>query len=239
MIDATRHWLRRNKIFLDVIVPIIMGTASIIVAIAALNISSEQTKATALQAQIQRIQAMPRIRIAKESEFDSEKKYFVTESYVIHNDGGPIFDFNHKPFTIIELSRTRLREPPIRKHFALIGFYGSSFISSSQTGALVTGHGHLNNEKWGVIWHSLVQQLRDEPETSYELRLLKFLRLEFRDLLGEQHLEYYEIPHVGAGRQISSVEGKRLEDLYEGLSFRAFDINTLSLPQLLHAFETP
>lgn len=102
-IASTRRWLHRNKIFFDVLVPVVIGIASVIVAWAALSVSREQAKTAAGQAKVHRIQAMPRVRVANDMTFDPAIQYYVTESYVVHNEGGPLFDLFHRSFSFIHL----------------------------------------------------------------------------------------------------------------------------------------
>lgn len=173
--------------------------------------ASRQQANDALRTEIQRQQVIPQFVIREELQLDPEKQVPVEDKITVSNKGGLAYDLFHQCAVFLNVSCQKVGEENREKRVAINGYYGLSASHGEGTGLMLTISGDNNHTKY-VQLEREYRQLLGEKHRVGVAKIERYLRLTYRDVLGNEHTDYYEVkPNHAAGR-LDSENGKAIFD---------------------------
>ncbi|ODA41815.1 hypothetical protein [Desulfosporosinus sp. BG] len=194
-----RIFLINNKIFLDVFVTLLVGFMAATLAYQANQIAEKQTT-------IMEIQAMPQFTL---SSMQVETLNGGQYGIIVNNDGSPVrgLTYNLAVFLSIGTKNKKISIP-------IDGFYGEDDFTNNGKGKILTIYGTESEEMYSNIEKEMGQLIKsmNQPTT---FRILQYARLNYMDVLGKFHNDYFVIPLVSTGMLLTPEEGEKVFREYE------------------------
>jgi len=164
--------LKKNKIFFEIISPIVIAIAIIMVSIQANKIMLQQ-------AELMKLAQLPVLRVDITRTHPPESSYPV-EKLTISNIGAPLQEFYYQDMVFLEADRRKI---------VLGGSYLILDKTNNPKGELVTFRLY-SGEAWGVISAFMTLAIEKRLGISY-CRMDEYMRLKYKDILGQNHDEVY------------------------------------------------
>lgn len=221
---AVRTWLTRNKIFFETLSATLLAAMAFTVSFIANDISADsnaiarlqtklaerQTELAELQTTIALQQVLPQFVITAEQTLNGDKTASM-DHIIIRNVGGVVRELvcDHAVFLGVQLYPARATPgPAIQTNVPLIGYYSATIHSpDGDEMELEIRGGEENNSRAG----RLVMEFGDLTAArgmNGHLEIRRYLRLRYRDAIGEEHEEHFFVPLIFGARQLSAEEGR-------------------------------
>lgn len=198
--QGIRKWLEANKIIFETLAAVLLSVMAIVVSVKANGIAS-------MQAELMRAEQLPIIGFEREHIYDESNTVVDLELAVI-NYGAPATEFSHQYVSYLTL----LYHPQDTKfatvQLPLINYFTLSAISENVTGKLVTFIGNRNVARYVELEHALRDYARNNNAAA-SLDLVTYVKVEYKDLLQERHIEYYRVDDFRSFK-LDESEGSRL-----------------------------
>lgn len=196
---------------------------------------SKQNELLEAQNKALRIENQPQFVLDKSYEFD-ENNVAAEDILTIKNISGFYRELDVEVKTFILASYTS-NEPPniIDKRIAISAYYFASFISPEGIGKVRTMKGTgRNNERFFELQKSYRQLCRSQNGIG-SLELLRFAKLEYTDIYGERHTNYYFINEVSNSTIIEFSEGNSVFEEWENQrsTFDSIDFDEITAQLVL------
>jgi len=190
-----RDWLEKNKIFFEIISPIV-------IAIAIIMVSIQANKILLRQAELMKLEQLPILRIDITCTYPPKGSYPV-EKLTISNIGASLQEFDYQDMTFLEADGTKL---------VLEGCY----VILNKTNNLKSGLATFrlySDEVWRVI--SAFWALAQAKRLAIGYCVMKeYMRVKYKDILGEKHDEVYIVRTRSTSRgSRTTVSCSKLPDL--------------------------
>jgi len=192
--------LENNKIYFEVLVTLLLSIMAIIVSVQSNRIADNQTM-------IMKEQALPQFRINKIQIYNEEIGKYTDDNIVIYNQGGILYDFSHKTAVYMNLQYKNKDNLYQTKRIPLKDYYKFNSVTGNGKGLLVTIGGNQNHQK--------IVDAESNNNYSIQIDIKQYVNLNYKDIFGEYHTDYYYIPAVGWSNQLSHENGKEIFKKYE------------------------
>ena len=216
-----RIWLLANKIFFETLAASALALAAIIVAVVQTwiakrqsDLTDRQTSLANLQTRIAEAQAMPTFdtRVVQVRDQTTQKVDHIF--LAINSSGGPVQEFNARTVFIVQIKGAANSKPISNTEikFRVSDYFAVSEVSAATTGRLVTKVGVNNNR----VLSDFANALREEANLRGWMYAIVdeiiYLRVDYRDILGRSHRNYYDVAPVGGARKIPDDKGREVFD---------------------------
>ncbi|WDL92800.1 hypothetical protein JCR32_02845 [Bacillus sp. HNR-4] len=246
------EWLKRvcrEYIPKSEVVQLLVSIASICVAIVALCVSCNANKIMERQMEVEKADKKPLINL--EMTYDEDVNgNAIGHNLIIHNEGGLMKNFDSEVLTLLEIEVLDYSKDNAKKLISLpIKDYYDIPITTGALQKKIVTHDNLSfkeGNNWRIFnvstnFLSVVKPFEQQKEKetgkvfSIGVAELKtYSKVEYEDIYGDKHVEYYEVDTFGAKR-LSNSKGKEIfkTDILskEVLSIR--DINENKLLELV------
>lgn len=195
-----KAWLRKNKIFFETATAASLSAMAVIVAIVQLQISNTQTKLTAAQLEVAKIQIAPRIHPRIITYKDSVSSLFNEEVLEIENVGAPALntDVESKVLMIASLVKKTSGEK-YDSQFFIGGYYGTTLHTKKTQDILVRIIGDKNNQRMANFDREF-RAAADVAGFSGEIKLERYVHVSYKDSLENNVEEYFLVEQFGTQR---------------------------------------
>lgn len=238
--DKVRRWLTNNLVVFETIAASLLAAMAIIVSVVQMaqtsrqnqlanelaknsnelaetqaELAAKQTELFDLQTKIALQQVLPQFVISAKQIAD-ETGFATEDKIVVRNAGGVVRELHceHAVFLEVEIYYRNPHEGgPIKKRLPLNGYYAATVHNPEGEGQVLTLLGNKNNKR-------AVNLDRDfgilaEANGLYGFtKLLRYVRLRYRDMLGEQHEDFYYVPLIFGAHKLTEEEGKLAFDTH-------------------------
>ncbi len=229
-------WLEARKVIFETFAASLLALMAVVVSIAQSCSAQRQTELLELQTRIAQSQVLPQISAVVELQLDTTTGRYDTDTIRVENHGGLLRDVSGSTAAIAELeivTESRAADPPIRCSIALNGYYDALAHSPQGTGQVLRALGSRNNGRFVDLGRD-VRALASERGQYADLDLERYLRIQYSDLLGETHSEYFHVRPIYGGALIAASEGAAIfasarRDIVAGEGIEFSDINAVDL----------
>ena len=193
MISEIRDWLKRNQIYLTLVV-ILLSVATIAVMVVSHQLSSELTKKE------------------KYPILDFELTTSSTDDHLlISNLGGPISEFKQNCVVFLEIKyRKGVNKTEIAK-IPFCSYYDGYVPFNNPTGSLVRlenldgNYGKISQTLWEFSTEGNI----------FRCDIKRYIKILYSDIWGESHCEFYFVDAFESG-DLSEIEGEEIFKEYKG-----------------------
>ncbi len=235
-----RRCLRDNKIFFETIAATLLGMMAIIVSVMQIAQSSwqshvsnqiaqdsisiassqktlaeKQTELLDLQTKIALQEVIPQFVITADQVTD-DTGFATDDRLVVRNIGGVVRELHceHAVFLDIKLYyRTPREGKPIKKWIALNNYYAATLHDARGEGPVLTLVGENNNKLAVQLKRDFAQQAEANGMFGSAERR-RYLRLKYRDMLGNEHDDFYFVPMIFGAHHLTPEEGESQFDAF-------------------------
>jgi hypothetical protein len=212
----------------------LVAIAALVVSASAGIVSCRATDISNRQATIAEAELEPVISATRAYTSRTAK----AETTTVRNYGGPAdsFDIDYVVFLSIEYASTPNKQPSTRV-VPLTDYYGVSYSTGAPKGKLVeiTSGTSSNNTAFGRLYEKVAKYGKQRSAYLY-VDVVRFLRVEYVNRLGEKHTRYLTVEIPSGSRQISPAIGKRAFELEDKLSAQQVSIYTATPPEVVAAW---
>jgi hypothetical protein len=181
-----------------------------------------QSEHSRIQAEIVSQNNLPNIDVTQETETDG-KDQADTYSITISNEGGPLSEFSSKGVTFLYVMILDASQGyPILADIPLVAFYGDHVLTGRAKGVVCRFRGG-DITKYNQLTKALVrchEEAYPDGKVKLSTDLMTYLRVRYRDVLGNSHIDYLS---VQPGRDMQRIESKDWNSLYQK---RSLDMRT-------------
>lgn len=233
-IEKTRNFLNKNKIFFETVTASTLTVMAIIVAVAQLVVTSEQTAYLEQQTIIGRSQALPHFVISAKQFMNEDNTFAVGDKILVYNQGNIAYNIIVQTAVFFEFSylyKTQTQDLSI----PVSGYYTVQLISGDATGLVLTIESPNNNSKRMKIQDDL-RDLAKANDKSILLDVKRYIKLSYRDIFNELHTEYYYIPLIFGSTLMDKIEGESIFAGYNEKRGSMHDLDTMTAVDLYNLF---
>ncbi len=212
-----KKWLIDNKIYFETIAAALLALMALIVAIQANKITKyqtdlvvKQTELIELQTNIELQQVLPQFVIQAIQIMNPSTGYAEDDELSIKNVGGLVKELHSKTaiFLNVELYYEDPRKgDPINKSIPINGYYAATEYNAQGQGQVLTLVGYKNN-KCASDLKKIFTEFAKNNEMYGFLNLDRYLRLNYKDMLGKSHIAYFHVPLIYGARSLDPSEGE-------------------------------
>jgi hypothetical protein len=218
-----KNWLQENKIYFETVAAVFLSVAAILVTTAQTIFIFKQARLMDMQTKVGKQQSLPQFIIRRVVFSDPNyKKYYdkhyITDEWIeITNLGGVFYNLQSSEVVILEIEYQYNLQPWKSSKTIQIPVFGYYFTEEPPKNK---GRFYIKGNHNLVKFYDLQKDLRTLAGEDYAFLSQKtYLKLTYRDLLGDLHNDYYEINYSSSeGKLISLKEGKTIFDNFEILS---------------------
>jgi hypothetical protein len=219
-----RRWLRRNKIFFDTVAVSLLSLMAVVVSGASYLLLDRQTRALEVEKQAF-------ISVNSEQIWSPELSLVTDDRLRITNDGGPVRDVVALVETFIEATWGRggqYKEVTLR----LDGYYTGAFITAQPKGVLATHIGNSNVTSFARLERDFAEKAKERGLEIALLRLQRYVRVTYTDVLGMTREEYFHVLAVAGGTRIPLEEGRKRSEA-EKRGMKSVQLGVMTSGELL------
>lgn len=222
MLEKIKEFLNKYKIFTEVFSNIFLGIMGMVISINAINVAKYQNI-------LVKRELLPVLEII-EYQSPNEEDIYNETLIQISNIGGALYGLktDRMCFLNIEYQTEDGREGKTKKE--IIGYYSYSKSTNRANGLLQTISGYNNWNKYINIKNSITdEKLKVYGIKFLNIRIEKYLKLQYYDVFNEKHIDYYKIEHDL--ERIEDTEYESVKDYAQ--SSDCFDIDMDSSEKIL------
>lgn len=206
-----------------------------LLSLMAVVISVQSYRSTKLQTQVALLQAMPRFDVVFNQQYDGFKQKYTDNEVNIYNRGGSFTNFSSSDVVVLEVKY--MGKDFTEKHLQVFvyGYFTAEFVSpSSSQGLLAQFTGNNNNLKKIDLEQGIGKYAKSHGLEYALIDVKQYVRMRYKDILGEDQTQYYDIPCVGPAEPIDIAKGKTVFKDYDDAAKdgRLVDFEKLTLEQL-------
>jgi hypothetical protein len=228
-------WLEKYKTAIEIIVVMFIGVTISFCQLLALH---NQNKILNVQFELARLQAMPGFVISYHQVLNEKTGKYDNDEILIENRGGYISGFSVDEIDLLKVDFVDNNTIPFNyTNYALpmFGYFDSQgVIETSGTGNLTRLIGYNNNSRF-IDFQRGLMQIADMEKIIVDLDCKHFARLNYCDITGLSHEDYYEIKPVGGGYPLSTTEGSGIFKLFDSVNAKG---GVLQLDSLVKSPQT-
>lgn len=203
-IDKLRSSLEQNKVFFETIAAFALTVMAIIISIAQSAVAIKQNELIELQVHVERQQIVPQLTLEIDYDFtegEDGNPFAYTERIIVFNHGGIARSITSENYVFMDiyLDGERTSVP-------LIGYYWITNHTGGGVGNLLEFTGFGNNSKFIDLERGFRDLAGGRGQTGW-IDLNRIVRLEYEDVFGETHVEYYKVAPITGGSPIPFDEG--------------------------------
>jgi len=200
-----RDWLSKNKIIFETIAATLLSLMALCVSWLTYRISARQTELTRLQTNIAHQQEMP--------QFIVQRLYVRSPDGIFHDvrvtvqNKGPIAraaEVDNVDFITLRCSGFGRVSRSFR--LPIINYLDSNFVTSGQDLEFSLER-KGNNDEYAKIYTGLME-IDGKRNTLVEVGITSYIRVNYQDLFGDKHSDYFWIRGRTAAEQVSQAEGE-------------------------------
>lgn len=215
MLERSREYLQRNKIFFETLVAFFLSLMAVIVSVAQFIIAEQQTSLAKLQTEIARQQNLPQFFVNAQQEIDPTVGKALEDNIYITNHGGIVQGLSCTTAVYLDIEYFPSgRGEPKKIPIVVNDYYGSTFHMGVGTGLVLRIQGYRNNDKMVNLERGFMKEAQDHQATGL-LSLRRYVRLQYKDIFGEDHTRYYMVPLITGGVPLSEQEGRAIFEDYK------------------------
>lgn len=172
-----KAWLEDNKIYFEI------GVASLL-SLMAIIISVQSNRIAKVQTEIARETALPHLEIRDQLEFNDKTKLWDNRFLSVYNRGGALTDFElrHLSFMVINSSTESALDSI---SLPIDNYYDWKQVLGDGQGLIF----QINNDHRGAKEVAL----RDSLNGIAYFQIETYVRMTYKDILNETHVDYYKI----------------------------------------------
>ncbi|MED4781006.1 hypothetical protein [Brevibacillus choshinensis] len=205
--------LNDNKVYFEIvgiIVPILLSVLALIISIQAKNISE-------IQLNLSKSQILPLFRFKIDLIYNNSKDFYDQDFLRVYNDGSSIVELEHKVLVFIQVELEDKKNASLKKLLMpLENYYRVSGQTGESKGELAYDfysiNGVGNNEKFIQISNDF-RKLLNEKGSYGSIELKRYIRLNYKDVFGATHEDYFAIDGYGS-RKMEKEEVNKIVDIY-------------------------
>lgn len=233
-VDKLRRCFKANKIFFETLAACLLSFMAIVVSLLQViqnrsqnqfannlaknsnelariqaDSAAKQTELLDLQTKIAMQQVVPQFVIAAKQIAD-ESGFATEDQIVVRNVGGVVRELycDDAVFLEVELYHQNPREGnPIKKRLPLNGYYAAIVHNPEGQGQVLTLIGNKNNKR-AIDLERAFGKLTESNGLFGFTELRRYLRLRYRDMLGEHHEDFFYVPLTFGAHKLTEEEGK-------------------------------
>ena len=215
-VNTIRRWLTENKIFFETIAASLLSVMAIIVSLVQLDIASKQTQLLNLQTKIALQQILPQF-VIKAVQILDETGYASDDRLIIKNVGGIVKELKseHAVFFEVEIYfRGGLNGDPVTLEIPITGYYDATMHNPEGQGKVITLIGYKNNQRAAQIERDFRKYTEAKGLYGF-IQIHRYVRLIYKDMLGDEHVDYYFVPLIYGAHLLSQEEGRTIFETYK------------------------
>jgi hypothetical protein len=220
-----RVWLRKNKIYFDTV-------AALLLSIMAVVVGGAQVWTSWLQARVAEAQVMPQFDIRLMQVLNPETGKYDDDTVIVENHGASAEEFHADAAYFITVDASRSGMQLVKTRIPINGYFSAQFESGTETGQLTKFSGYRNNaQAWALIRATsdlAASRHWDYANTSEFMEV----RLQYLDVLGKSHEDYYEVHGVGPASRMSESAGRAEFAAWSDTTHRV-ELSSLTADRLL------
>ena len=205
LVSKIRVWLNTNKILS--ITAIIISLMAIIVSMHANQIASDQTI-------IMKSELLPILHLNIDQKWNFTAPKYSEDEITIYNIGAPLSEFKFKNAIFFKVKWDTQNDEPKEALVPIDDYYYIKEITDNPQGELITFYyigpsGHRGNyyKAANIIW--TFSDFADENNANGSVDLLRYFKLSYKDIFGDNHIEYYQVDRLKSYR-LSEIEGQKI-----------------------------
>ena len=192
-----------------------------------------------LQIKIAKQQVLPQFVISAKQLQEPGEENASHDKMVVDNSGAVVSELHGTTAIFLDVElyyRQPKRGDPIKKRIAINGYYAATGHSPQGQGQMLTMIGNRNNERASVLSRDFSAYVKEYGMYGF-VEVKRYLKLWYRDQLGEQHTNYYFVPLIFGAHTISKDEGKAIFLQWKDaiLKMEMLEFDTLTKEQLYKA----
>jgi len=203
-----RAWLEANKVWFETIAASLLSLMAIVMSAGQYYVASKQTELLNIQTKVAEAQALPQFEIEMSPRLNDYTKKYDDYDLVIRNRGGMVQQFHAEVALFLELSICKENLQILKARIPVDGYFPTTLVSAEGVGQLVKMIGNHNNSSIFKIAHDVDDIAAAKKLQCSNLEQTFVLRIQYSDLLGRSHEDYYEPRYVGGAIRIPDDLGK-------------------------------
>jgi hypothetical protein len=168
-----------------------------------------QNDSMLLQTKIAELQVIPQFTVTATQSKEPGEDKASQDKILIDNLGAVVqeLDSEFAVFLYVELffSPPRPKEP-IRIRIPVNGYYTATGVRAAGKGQMLTIHGNRNNEKLITLDRAFGEYAKSKGMLAGFVEVERYIRLSYRDGLGNPHLDFYFVQLVYGARLLTQGE---------------------------------
>jgi len=212
-LGIVRQFLTNNEIFFKTVAATLLSAMALIVAVAQSLTAQQQLQLSTLQTNIAKANALPNFDFAVSYVQNPDSGTYDSTEVVVTNSGGPIHELQADSMLVLHAEGG----PPGRMGQAVVvelpvnGYYDVQVTSPRSKGNLLHFIGRNNNADI-VDAEKKARALADARRWGFlNIDDHCFVHLEYMDLLGQRHDEYFAVSPVRGSRRLAAPEIAKLK----------------------------
>jgi len=216
--------LKDNKIYFEIIAPILFGLAALFISIASCNISKQQLL-------ISEIELQPHFYLEEDYIFNPKKEIYDETEMIIYNGGSPASNISISLVSYIKVGYEKNKQ--FKKSLVPItGYYSSQFSTYSPKGKVATLKDYLNNEKFFEICNQFFGPAK-EKYGLVDINLIHVTKINYQDRNNKNGNKYFIGTEI-----VPADKGKPLVDsYYKSSPIQLSELNADILMEQAYKFE--
>lgn len=207
----TREWLSDHKIYFETIAALLVGVASVSLAFASNSVARQANRIASNQIQLTRAEKQPVLTFDLALGYDSIRKVYAYQQLAITNIGEPLSEFESDVavFFRIDLG-LRNGTQANRALVPVWDYYDTSFPSSHRVGRLasyINATVRRGNHDAALDLSRRFSDSMDSIAAYALVDVVQYVRVKYRDIFGEEHTRYYELPVLKGAVEIPADTG--------------------------------
>ena len=230
--EKLRSFLNKNRIFFETIAATTLTIMAIVVAVAQLITTNEQTAYLEQQTIIERSQALPRFTVQVKQFMNEEGTFAEDEKIMVYNHGNIAYNIKVDAVIFFELTYSENNKSR-NLRIPISGYYAANIYTGDSTGLIVSSYDAKNHYKR----FNLQNQLYDLEETTgrtISIDVKRYVKISYTDIFEVDHVEYYFVPIIYGGELLETAEGEKIFNEYDSEMGKMLDINDLT-PEVLYS----
>ena len=210
-VSKIRDWLTANKIFFETITAVLLSLMALMVLIQTNQIASYQTT-------IMKSEHLPILHLNVDLEWNSTAAKYSEDELTISNIGAPLGELKSRVAIFFRVKwETQNNEP--KEALVPINDYYYVEITDNPQGELrryyyLDSSGHRGNYYKAVNINWEFSDYANEKNATGYVDLLKYVKLIYKDIYGDNHIEYYLVSDLNSYR-LGEKEGQKIFKHYD------------------------
>jgi hypothetical protein len=206
-------FLTKNKVYFETLAATLLSCFAVIASIQTCSATNTQNEYVRMQTLLLNAQTSPQFVIIGNKAYNSKTGESDGEVIKIINKGGIAYDLRHRMLTFFEITSLSDTGYTVDTVFVQNYFYASwNNPQGNDTMASITGSPTNLSITSRKPFLACVKKFKN-PDSRFETK--RYLRLDYKDIVGRPQRQFYYIDFVDGAHQIDSTEGCRLFGIEE------------------------